>query len=61
MEKKKILMALFLILNSYSVLADSFIPENKVQAALLGLNMDGKSELLCYKELGLGYSSIAKI
>lgn len=54
-------MALFLILNSYSVLADSFIPENKVQAALLGLNMDGKSELLCYKELGLGYSSIAKI
>lgn len=61
MEKKKILMALLLVLSPYFAFADSFIPENKVQAALLGLNMDGKSELLCYKELGLGYSSIAKI
>lgn len=61
MEKKKILIALLLILSSYTVFADSFIPENKVQAALLGLNMDGKSELLCYKELGVGYPSVAKI
>lgn len=54
-------MAIFLILNSYTSFADSFIPENQVQAALLGLNMDGKSELLCYKQMGIGYSSIAKI
>lgn len=40
--------------------AESFIPENRIQAALLGLNMLGQSELLCYKDLKIEYSSVAK-
>ena len=61
MEKKKILMALLIVLSPYFAFADSFIPENQVQAALLGLNMEGKSVFLCYKQMGIGYSSVAKI
>lgn len=61
MEKKKILISLWLMINSVSVSAVSFVPENKVQAALLRLNMDGTSELLCYQELKVSYSPAIKI
>lgn len=53
-------VALILLAFCSAVQAESFIPENRVQAALLGLNMLGQSELLCYKDLKIDYSSVAK-
>ncbi|MQT50881.1 hypothetical protein [Pseudomonas sp. FSL R10-2398] len=58
MAKKRILI--FVLLFCVKANAENFIPENQVQAALLGLNMLGQSELLCYKDLKIDYSSVAK-
>lgn len=58
MSKKKILI--FALFFCSHIHAESFIPENRVQAALLGLNMLGQSELLCYKDLQIDYSSVVK-
>ena len=43
-----------------NIYAEIFIPENQVQAVLLGLNMLGQSELLCYPDLRIDYSSVVK-
>ena len=40
--------------------AVNYIPENQVQAALLGLDYFGHSELLCYKDLRVDYPALAK-
>lgn len=57
MAKKLILFGMLFCSNIY---AEIFIPENQVQAVLLGLNMLGQSELLCYPDLRIDYSSVVK-
>ena len=53
-------VALILLAFCMTAKAENFIPENQVQAALLGINMLGQSEFLCYKDLKIDYSSVAK-
>ena len=53
-------MTFAIFLFAQNIMAGQFLPENQVQAALLGVNMLGQSELLCYKEFKIDYSSIVE-
>lgn len=54
------IISLYMLLLCVNADAVNYIPENQVQAVLLGLNSLGLSELLCYKDLRFDYSSLTK-